>query len=192
MASEVYALGPNHGPLLYRLVAIPRSFAGQISAMVPPALLSGDAPQTPARNRKRMRTMGFGASAQGIWKRKKGMKDDKKIGRCRRIECGEIDKERESARVHKSEMSGQYMCRMCRTRNERTSLSGANIRGLRGDCQSSAYIPRYTYPTANPITYSDIGSIATVTVMFSSRLARASAPVYADDPNVTQSVPNAT
>ena len=63
---KVYALGPNHGPLLYRLVAIPRSSAGQISAMVPPALLRGDAPQTPARNRNRMRTVEFGARAQGI------------------------------------------------------------------------------------------------------------------------------
>jgi hypothetical protein len=53
--------------------------------MVPPALLSGDAPQTPARNRKKIKTVAFGASPQGIWKRKNGMKEARKMGRCGRM-----------------------------------------------------------------------------------------------------------
>lgn len=72
-------LGPNHGPLLYRLVAIPRSSAGHMSAMAPPALLNGEDPNEPAKKRNIMRTVAFGASAHGIWKRKKGRNDTRNI-----------------------------------------------------------------------------------------------------------------
>jgi hypothetical protein len=65
------------------------------------------------------------------------MKDDRKIGRCRGDEHRAMDKKRGSARGHRSEISSQYTCRMHWTRDGPTSLSGANIRGLWDECQSS-------------------------------------------------------
>lgn len=59
-------LGPNHGPELYKLVAIPLSLAGQMSAITPPAFAKGEEPKVPARNRNTIRTAALGARAHGI------------------------------------------------------------------------------------------------------------------------------
>lgn len=45
------------------LVAIPRSDAGNMSAITPPALVRGDEPRAPAKNRKTIRAAMVGAPA---------------------------------------------------------------------------------------------------------------------------------
>ena len=46
---------PKNGAAANKLIAIPRSFAGNISAITPPALVNGDEPNEPAKKRRIIR-----------------------------------------------------------------------------------------------------------------------------------------
>ncbi|KAK5636841.1 hypothetical protein RRF57_012553 [Xylaria bambusicola] len=61
-------IGPRRGPTLYTAKTVPRCFCGIISAIVPPPFVIGATPNSPARNRKAMRELRLGASAQATWK----------------------------------------------------------------------------------------------------------------------------
>ena len=50
---------PKNGAEANILIAIPRSFEGNMSAMTPPALVNGDEPKAPAKKRRIMRVWIF-------------------------------------------------------------------------------------------------------------------------------------
>ena len=50
---------PKNGAAANKLIAIPRSFAGNISAITPPALVNGDEPNEPAKKRRIIRVQIF-------------------------------------------------------------------------------------------------------------------------------------
>ena len=51
--------GPKKGATAKKLIARPRSEAANISAMTPPALVSGEEPKAPAKNRRIIKVYEF-------------------------------------------------------------------------------------------------------------------------------------
>lgn len=50
---------PRKGAAANKLMAIPRSFAGNMSAITPPALVNGEDPNEPAKKRRIIRVQMF-------------------------------------------------------------------------------------------------------------------------------------